>query len=701
MLPVKISLNNFFSHKDSDVDFKTFDSCLLIGNTEGDYSKSNGSGKSAIFESILWCLFNKSRAAMMDDIIRWGERDCSVEFEFYHEKILYKVIRTRNRISSTSNVELYKQGQSGDWRNISGSTSGETNNKIESIIKLDNKTFINSVYFRQNDISEFAESEPSRKKEILKGIVDISRWDEYEKSSKKVAKELSSECGILRSKLESFEKSVLELKAARDNLEEENECIESLSKKKITLSKRLDIAYQKYLDKKSSLDTDSYDSLVIDVSSSRRDLSLLEERKKGVVSDIKAIDLSMLNIKKDIDESKNELSEIKIVDGANAMLESLSDDIITKRASLETNLSLLNNEKSHSISGDKCNICGQGLTEDLIHEVARSRETSISAYKALIPVLKNDIKRLEDKIFISKEDIKNNSKIESESLKIESLSIRLSTYEDSVSNKNALLKKVDSNIEDLSDKLRHNKNMLDSLKDNDFKKMGEVVSSIKNEISDISLSLNDKNREVGILTQKILTLTSEVDDMKSYRKELKKKQKSVSIFEKLSKMLGKGGIQTILLDSVIEDLEITANKILASICNEPASIVLETQRLGADGSSIIETLDLKVRKDGHLQNFKSLSGGEKFRISLALRIALSDISSRYGGSSLEFLLLDEVNSPLDRYGVETLFVNVIKSLEQRYKILVITHDESLKEKFNNVINITKINGDSEVSFTTR
>ena len=126
-----------------------------------------------------------------------------------------------------------------------------------------------------------------------------------------------------------------------------------MSKKKITLSKRLDIAYQKYLDKKSSLDTDSYDSLVIDVSSSRRDLSLLEERKKGVVSDIKAIDLSMLNIKKDIDESKNELSEIKIVDGANAMLESLSDDIITKRASLETNLSLLNNEKSHSISGDK------------------------------------------------------------------------------------------------------------------------------------------------------------------------------------------------------------------------------------------------------------------------------------------------------------------------------------------------------------
>ena len=191
------------------------------------------------------------------------------------------------------------------------------------------------------------------------------------------------------------------------------------------------------------------------------------------------------------------------------------------------------------------------------------------------------------------------------------------------------------------------------------------------------------------------------EKMRKNKEEINAKQDAAVVFEKLAKFLGKGGIQTILLDAIIEDLEITSNNILNSICNEPSVIVLETQREGTDGSSVVETLDLKVRKDGHLQNFKSLSGGEKFRISLALRIALSDISSRYGGTSLEFLLLDEVNSPLDRFGVETLFVNVIKSLEEKYKILVITHDESLKEKFDNVINITKINGESEVEFITR
>ena len=147
MIPSKLKLENFFSHKDSEIDFSKFNSALLIGNTEGDYDKSNGSGKSAIFEAILWCLFNKSRAAMMDDIIRWGETTCSVVLEFKHGDENYLVKRSRNRVNSTSMVEFCSLDKSGEWKDVSCSTSGDTNDKIESTINLDHKTFINSVYF--------------------------------------------------------------------------------------------------------------------------------------------------------------------------------------------------------------------------------------------------------------------------------------------------------------------------------------------------------------------------------------------------------------------------------------------------------------------------------------------------------------------------------------------------------------------------
>jgi len=61
-------------------------------------------------------------------------------------------------------------------------------------------------------------------------------------------------------------------------------------------------------------------------------------------------------------------------------------------------------------------------------------------------------------------------------------------------------------------------------------------------------------------------------------------------------------------------------------------------------------------------------------------------------------LLDEINSPLDRQGTESLFVNVIKSLEKKYKILVITHNDLLKEKFLNIIDVTKTNGESAINY---
>ena len=107
MIPQKIKLKNFFSHSVSTVEFVDFNSCLLIGSTEGDYDKSNGSGKSAIFESILWALFGKSRSAVANDVIKWGEIECSVEFIFILDSKEYKVIRSRNRKSSLGDIQFY------------------------------------------------------------------------------------------------------------------------------------------------------------------------------------------------------------------------------------------------------------------------------------------------------------------------------------------------------------------------------------------------------------------------------------------------------------------------------------------------------------------------------------------------------------------------------------------------------------------
>ena len=205
MKPISLTLKNFFSHKNSKISLDQISSCLLVGNIEGDYSKSNGSGKSAVFEAITWSLFNNSRSSSKNDNIRWGQDSCKVEIEFLHEEDKYKVVRERYRKSSTSNVYFFRENSLGEWTDLTKETATETNNYITRVIGMDYKTFLNTVYFRQNDISEFAEADPGSKKEIIKNIVDISKWDVYEKKAKEKLREFKIKLKVLSEDLESFE----------------------------------------------------------------------------------------------------------------------------------------------------------------------------------------------------------------------------------------------------------------------------------------------------------------------------------------------------------------------------------------------------------------------------------------------------------------------------------------------------------------
>ena len=701
MIPVNLKLENFFSHKDSEIDFSKFDSALLIGNTEGDYSKSNGSGKSAIFESILWCLFNKSRVAMMDDIIRWGEVSCSVAMEFSHNEETYKVIRTRNRVNSNSSVEFCMMDSFGEWKDLSGSTAGDTNKNIESIIKLEYKTFINSIYFRQNDISEFSEADPSRKKEILKSIIDISRWDEYEKEARKKARDLSTECKVLSSSIEEYDSAAIGLEGAKKSLDDAELYVKESKERKDFINEKLEKLMSQYSKMKKSLDTDRYDRVIEDMSSAESRLKDLAERKKAAEDRLGIRSEELLEIEAEIQEKEGLVESSYYVEDCDEKISALREELVGYNSSLVSSNNMLTSLKDINIVQGECYVCHQDVGDELYDSLTLDHNSKVETHEDQISKSSKEAKRVEKEIIKYEDSKASNKRTEGLKKDIESLKFKVGVISEDMETNKKNLDRVDSKLNIESSKISASKDILNSLKNSDFQSLRTKISSLKEERKLISAGISEKSEDVGRLSERVSLLSEKISEMEKSKAILTKKQKEISTFEKLVKMLGKSGIQTILLDSIIEDLELTANKILSSICNEPSSIVLETQRVGADGVSLIETLDLKVRKDGFLQNFKSLSGGEKFRMSLALRIALSDLSSRYGGSHLEFLLLDEVNSPLDRYGVETLFVSVIRSLESQYKMLVITHDETLKEKFENTINVTKINGDSEVEFSSR
>jgi exonuclease SbcC len=701
MQPVSLILENFFSHRSSEIEFKDFSSALLLGSTDGDYSKSNGSGKSAIFESILWCLFNKSRASMMDDVIHWGENKCSVTFDFIHDSRTYRVKRTRLRSTSTSTVDFLVLDENGKWASLSGSTSGDTNDKICSTIKLDYKTFVNSAYFRQNDISEFATSEASRKKEILKSIVDISKWDSYEKESKKKLKEAQNDLIITQTKIDTLNDEIKALSPFQSQMEDLVKLIGEKNSELSSLQSEVEALSERYLKEKSLIDTDSWDRITAEIASlktSGRDLKVKYER---YVSQLEEKTNHKNKVESEISEIEKQISLINLDPDLESKVEKTKLEIYEYNSIIKSSKEKLKELEKISIKEEECYTCHQKVSPEDFTKIKSEHDQKIQFLKDKKENAETRIQYLDK----TSEDLlkqqKDKKRVDDYNAKLPILSFKLSSLNSDIEQVQKEKDELYATLVGIKNKIIDNDAILDSLKNENFQILNSKLKKRKEDLSSLSSLILSSSVELGKLKEKTSTLSLKKDSLNSEMKNLSNKQDRVAVFEKMTKMFGKNGIQTILLDVVISDLEKKSNEILQSISSDSFVICLETQRSGSDGVSVVETLDLNVKKDGSLCNFYSLSGGEQFRIALALRIALSEMASNHGGSSLEFLLLDEINSPLDKSGVETLFVNVIKSLESKYKILVITHDESLKERFDNIIEVQKINGESTTSFTSR
>lgn len=657
-------------------------------------------GKSAIFEAILWCLFNKCRVQAMDDIIFWGETACQVAFTFQHSGDLFKIVRKRNRISSTSGVEFYKQDSNLNWVNISGSTTSLTNSEIINTLKLDAKTFVNSAYFRQNDISEFADSDASRKKEILKSIIDLSKWDEYERVAKNNLKDLSVDLKILSSKLEGYDLAVINLEHNEKMLWDLTGSLKIKHEAHAALAEQLKVLTEKYIHLKSTLNTGKWDETISEQEKITKEIGKLKAKLKVIESSIVEYDKKFLSKTQEIAAIKEKVDELVIDENIDDKIKQAQNEIIEFKASHATSKSLVLEKRNIIINVGSCYVCQQEITDELERALSSKHQETIKTYEHNIVYCETKIKELNLKLLGFEQFKLNKKKKDAYISKINTLvsesNIEKERGEELITERDFIF----NELQELSTKLMAINQVLESLKNDDFKQLQVNINKMKTEFSLLAEDLDNSNRLFGALSEKVKTLTLSVKQFADSQKLYLEKQKQIIVFEKMIKLLGKNGVQTILLNAMIEDLEKSANNILSSICNEPFIIFLETQRSGSDGISVVDTLDLRVKKDGIVQNFKSLSGGEQFRISLALRIALSEICCRHGGSSLEFLLLDEVNSQLDKQGTESLFLNVIKSLEKKYKILVITHNDSLKERFNNIIDVSKKNGESSVNFVS-
>lgn len=681
MIPVKLVINNFLSHKYSEIDFEKFNVALVIGTYDENPDQSNGAGKSAIFESIMWALFDKSRHRKKDGIVKRDAKSCTVEFTFRIDDTLYRVIRKRDKIVGESEI-LFEQWLDDKFKPITCDNDTATNKKIVDTIGVSDEVFVNSVYFRQNDISIFAEAQPHKRKDILKSVLRMDKWDLYQKKATDAAK-------VWKAKIDAKEALIVPIDKIQEELEKCNVGIVDFKKKMQSCNEDFDRLTGEVLSKKTKFDSiygnsstpEDLKRLQKDYTTARRRLkeiqSIKGENDKIIEKNTGVVATYQQHIMR-LDEIIKEATGINIVETRKQLLQGRTKDkVLAERvAHLTKDIEL----------GNDCDTCKKPLSVKDKDDIQKFRAKELEGAKSDHLAVKEKLQKFE-RIVREREDKvtrANGSEIEKGKVALK-LSKLQSDIDRCISDNAQLDKEIALlNARNFEEEISKLKSKFDK---DECERLENEIATLETQLSDIGKKRDRLNVEYGSLISKKRELFAKEQEQVNLQGELNKLRAEYSVYDKLKHYFGKDGIQAIIIENVIDELENYANNTLSKICNEPTSLKVRTQKETEKGSWS-ETFDIEVTSGGRTDEFETFSGGEKFRISFALRLALSKILSKRMGGTLQFLLLDEVSSSLDDKGLE-MFIGIVKQLGEELKIMVITHDEKLKEMFDDLIIVNK------------
>ena len=202
-----------------------------------------------------------------------------------------------------------------------------------------------------------------------------------------------------------------------------------------------------------------------------------------------------------------------------------------------------------------------------------------------------------------------------------------------------------------------------------------------------------KGRE--LIREKHGALSNKKEHLEQVEKESKQQQESikaldgqVSDYQEIAAAAGKDGIQALLIEDAIPEIEQEANQLLSRLTHNQSHIIIESLRdLKSGGTK--ETLDITISDPSGIRPYELFSGGEAFRIDFALRIAISKLLARRVGTALQTLIIDEGFGSQDEEGLSLIMDAILTVQDDFEKVIVVSHLPTMRDQFPVHFNVEK------------
>jgi len=430
-----------------------------INTNPNDNAKSNGSGKSSLFEAIVWCLTGETSRGVKDVVNLYGDDGALVELNFIVDNVTYKLLRTKDHSKYKTNLKIYINGQDSSGKGVRAS---------EQILKeylpdLTSSLISSVIILGQGMPMRFTNNTPSGRKDVLEKLC----------KSDFMIDDLKNRCSDRKGTLSK------ELRVVEDAL------LTNTTKREILTGNRLRVDSQL----QSVSKVVDYDSLIVEATASYNEyhdiIHALQEQRDSANQHNNSLHTQLLTLSQEYDKQVADLTAKSEAD-INKFFD-LRADISVEIKRVNAEITRINNIR------EVCPTCGQKLhgvikpdtsklQADLKNFTALYSEYDLQ-YNTLVAKLNGELNALQQEYNKAKEETQKQ-------------------FTDNTS-----LRELSSKLETYNDKLRECANKLEELK---LKKEMSVVTlnNLKAELTDIDEKLKQIDADILYNTNEKETINS-------------------------------------------------------------------------------------------------------------------------------------------------------------------------------------------------
>lgn len=466
----KLTIENFMSIGKLELEFNKLGYVLVEGKNASttDNAKSNGSGKSSVWEALTWCLTGDTIRGCKNVQNLNSKEGALVTVEFLLDNNFFIITRAKNHSIYKSNLLINFNGQ-----DVSGKGIKESTNILQSYLGELTATVINSVIILGQGLpSKFTNNTPSGRKEILES--------------------LSKSDFMINDLKERIQKREIELKT---DLRSQQDLQISNNSKLDLLNKQLQ-SYQQELQTLPSKVTLSEKNNTI-----LADLQITQEQLIHKRNDLN----SLLQQKTSIQESqlsiaaKQQAEIVNVEEEFNEIINPLGVEI----AQVQTQINYLQNHilEVNNIK-DICPTCGQHLPNVFKPDVSKEIEDINSLKNSL-----NELNTKKAEHLQNKTTLINNIKSK--------YTLQINNLQQEYTKQENIISELNTSITELTNKekylLTNQANVLSQIQTLD-----ELSNRLSNSIATTNTQIEDLTKEASKISANISKLNQRLDIIKKF-----------------------------------------------------------------------------------------------------------------------------------------------------------------------------------------